>query len=1111
MNRIFEHRRVALAYFAAGALWLFAGDLLTEQAAALRPLPAAVWLIATTWLLCWTTRAQSTPAPQSQTAATGEYVPQVQAATELDLMRYANIVETSSDVLVYVDTDLRYRLVNAAACQLLGDSRENLAGREIRSVLDAHIYAAVEPALRRALGGEDVRFLSERTYRDGRHFVYDVAYRPFMPHGRVLGLVICMHDITHRVAAERSLASTQLALARAQEMALIATWVFDLRAGMSKLSAATMRLLDWPSEQISFADLEQLVHPDDRALVKDSIDKARQSGVLDFEHRLVINGRLKWVHVTGDLGRDADGEPLNIVGLAQDITAIRAAQLDLEAYRDNLEHLVAARTAELEAAQTRVRLILNSTADGVFGLDAASRISFVNPAACEALAQTPEQLIGAPSTCITQRAAAEGEAAEGEPDPFLPTLRDGETLRHEREIFWRSDGQPVTVAYACRPMLQNQKIVGAVVSFSDTSERLSAESARDRALREAERLAQVRSEFLANMSHEIRTPLNAVLGLAQIGRAASLGRKVQATFDGILDAGQLLLGIVNDILDYSKIEAGKLQLELSRVELGQVIDRAVQLVAPSAFAKGLAFTVDEAPGLPRHFQGDGLRLSQVLVNLLANAVKFSERGAVRLYARREADTLVLGVEDTGIGISKEQAARLFAPFEQADGTTTRRFGGTGLGLAICKRLVGLMRGDINVSSQLGAGSRFELRLPLAGVEAWPAVAPPCRVSLAGLAPAEASGLVSGLAAYGIIATVCAPIDIATDTAGLIVLAREALTPLVLANAKDALLQGRRIAVAAAPAQLDPLAGLQPGANLLQRPLRVRHALTLLSTPAEAPAPAPQAHNRLAGLNILAAEDNEINRLVLQDLLESEGAKLVCHDNGKLAEQALLGAAPGSFQLLITDIQMPEMDGYELARRARQIDPRLPVIGLTAHAMEEERERCLAAGMAAHLTKPVDLEVLVATVRQHAVRRAGIAAHAPGANGRFDAADAQQAMPGGASTAPVETFDYVALCERYHGKSEFVRTLLRRFVESQTATPGRLRQAAAEQALADIASMAHSLKGMTGALMAASAQTLAARADVAARRHQPDAPACAEQLASALETLIAGISSHLDGD
>jgi len=217
------------------------------------------------------------------------------------------------------------------------------------------------------------------------------------------------------------------------------------------------------------------------------------------------------------------------------------------------------------------------------------------------------------------------------------------------------------------------------------------------------------------MSHEIRTPMNAVLGLAQVGLRESEKRKSWETFTRILDSGQLLLGIVNDILDFSKIEAGRLSLEKRLFSPGDVIDQAVNLVASRAYAKGLAFRLEEPADLPELCSGDDLRIVQVLVNLLSNAIKFTRQGRVTLSAWREGQELCFRVADTGIGMNPAQLARLFKPFEQADYSTSRLFGGTGLGLAISKRLVDLMGGEIGVESLVGAGSTFwfTVRLDLA--------------------------------------------------------------------------------------------------------------------------------------------------------------------------------------------------------------------------------------------------------------------------------------------------------------------------------------------------------------------------------------------------------------
>ena len=369
------------------------------------------------------------------------------------------------------------------------------------------------------------------------------------------------------------------------------------------------------------------------------------------------------------------------------------------------------------------------------------------------------------------------------------------------------------------------------------------QEARDR----AEVASRAKSQFLANISHEIRTPMNAVLGFAQIGRRTTLDPDDRLRFNHILASGQHLLRIIDEILDLSKLDAGKLHISAHPFELIATVDEALDLVRESARAKNLKLAVEYAPELPERVMGDSLRLRQILANLLDNAVKFTREGDVRLVVHPANGQIAFSVIDTGIGIDNAQISRLFNAFEQADGTTTRRFGGTGLGLAISRNLAELMGGTITAQGEPGKGSTFTLYIPLPG----------------------------------------------TSRCGY-----------------DAVRES-------------PSAGL-----------------------------------RLAGLNVLAVEDDELNQLVLREMLENEGATLVLAENGLQALDRLEKADSVPFDIVIMDVQMPKMDGYEATRRILSIAPDLPVVGLTAHAMEEERERCLAAGMVAHVTKPIDVDDLV---------------------------------------------------------------------------------------------------------------------------------------------------------
>jgi PAS domain S-box-containing protein len=519
------------------------------------------------------------------------------------------------------------------------------------------------------------------------------------------------------------------------------------------------------------------------------------------------------------------------------------------------------------------------------------------------------------------------------------------------------------------------------------------------ARREAEHLAKAKSEFLSNMSHEIRTPLNAVLGFAQIGQRDSQGRKTQETFSRILDSGQLLLGIVNDILDFSKMDAGKMVVEQGTMNLREVIDSSANLVRGRAEGKGLVFRIDTAAGLPATCRGDRLRLTQVLGNLLSNAIKFTEQGSVTLSASRDGNLLVFKVSDTGIGMNAEQISRLFTAFEQADSSTTRKYGGTGLGLAITRRLLDLMDGTIRVSSKPGQGSLFEVRLPLI----------------------EPEGSLSDL-----------------------------------------------------PEQ--PIGSSQP----------------------------VRAGGRLQGVSILVAEDNDVNRLVLEDMLNGEGCRLEQVENGQLAVERVQQYGANAYDLVLMDIQMPVMNGYDATRRLHEIAPDLPVIGLTAHALTEERDKCLAAGMLEHIAKPIELDILLPAIVRHVRTATG-----PSAN--------TKAKPIAQENRTTETprphrtaglIDWPAVESAYANKEAFLARLLSTLAQSHAGQAERIRELAQKCEYAQLAFIAHSIKGISGNILPAELRELAKLTEAAAKQRQDEAIPHARQLADGMETLLDEITAYL---
>ena len=893
---------------------------------------------------------------------------------ELDLeeseARFRETFDEAPIGIALVGPNGRWLEVNRALCEIVGYSEPELLQLTFQDITHPDDLEADLRKLGQVLSGEIQTYQMEKRYfhKEG-HAIWARLSVALVrdERGTPLHFVSHIEDITRARAAESALREGRRLLDESQSVAGVGSWTWNLVNGEPAWSVQQY-LLHGVSPLSDAPPLDQfldLVHPDDRERVRTKIfDIVRKREPFADEYRVALGGsRVRTLSVRGAyLAADPSvGLPPRIAGTAQDVTAERAAHIGRE------------------ETENRQRVLLSSLPDTMVVLyDRDLRCRFVQGALMKELGVDRDAFEGKPLSELVTPARLETlepaihRALTGEPGSLEYTAGDGRTYAVDIAPY-RSEDRSITGAFSVwRDISQRRRM--------DDELRAS----REKAL-EASRL---KSEFVANMSHEIRTPLNGVVSMAELLLGTPLNGEQSQYAQVAMTSAEALMRVINDILDFSKIEAGKLEIVREDFSLRAAVEDVAEIVGVKAAERGLALEVSVGNEVAPVVNGDGNRVRQVLMNLLSNAVKFTSEGEVTVTVALadgpgSDEQLRVEVADTGIGIDTEQLAALFEPFSQADATTTRRYGGTGLGLCISKQLVELMGGQIGCSSEPGAGSRFWFTLPYApglGQEAdlLGNDLTGARVLVVDGDPADRQALEATLASWAVHP------DSASDGASAVRLLRAAAeagrpfeTALIAARLPDtdglalvreigdvpALRATRLIMVVSSPAEAAAAdaAGVDAQVAKPIRPSRLYNQLltTLHRTGAAQPAIAATASAPAAGVlagdgaRVLVVEDNEINQFAALRLLRSFGLTVDVAANGR---EAITLTGRTEYGAVFMDCQMPDVDGYTATRVIRRREEpsgrHTPIIALTAHALDGDREKCLAAGMDDYVSKPL---------------------------------------------------------------------------------------------------------------------------------------------------------------
>ncbi len=961
--------------------------------------------------------------------------------------------------LIMVDRGGLLTLASGAGLDGLGIDPSDAVGRSAFDVF-AESPAMVDQ-LRRSLGGKPVTGLIEIGER-----TFATTLRPFGDfEGRPESVIGVATDLTDRQEMESALAESQQRFRVLVERISDLIYILDAEGVVRFVTPSVETTLGYlPDQLIGTSGLDFLHREDRPALLRAAEDIAAGETGAPSEHR-IRHADGSWRHMEATVTNLLDDPTIHgWVINARDITSRKQAE------------------EILRESEASFRLLAEHSTDLISRLSPEGTYLYVSPACLTLLGYMPDEMVGHhideffhPDDLESMADARVGMLGSSEIQTvaYRARRKDGSYLWLEmtiRTIIDPESGEPVEIQAASR----------------DMTERKAFEAALEQARDAAEAATIVKSQFLANMSHEIRTPMNAIVGMTELSLATDLTAEQREYLGTIKTAVDSLLTLINDILDLSKIEAGRLELEHLAFSLTDVVEDTVRTLAVKAAEKGLdlAYTIEEH--VPDGVMGDPGRLRQILFNLVGNAIKFTHVGSVTVAVGVEAGDspmLRFSVTDTGIGIPADKLERIFDAFSQADGSMTRRYGGTGLGLSISRDIAVAMGGAMTASSEPGVGSTFTFTVPLDELE---------DDTLTGAGAPGSDGL-----------SVLVLADSAATRRNLVAILRQGrLLPLPasdLAEAHTVLEQAEAAgrppsaivvdhqsdAITGEIMQYQAFAGLplvvisaigqrgdasrlreQGVAGYLTKPFEAGELLEAVRVVASGAITGQLVtrhwiRERRRHVNVLLADDSPTNRRLAMRLLEKRGHAVTAVENGVEALRAL---DKDAYDVILMDVQMPEMDGLEATEAIREAEAltggHIPIIALTAHAMRGDRDRCLAAGMDAYVSKPFQAEELFATIEQ-LVSYTAVQSSPTGERG------AGESGPAGPQEAG-SLIDIGGALSRMGGSAEVLAEVTEIFLSGYPGQFEELRRAVAGQDMPTAAKVAHRLKGELGTIGATDA-------------------------------------------